>query len=176
MEKSSDLESEKYQHVRERILNSISKNRGLKGKRSFQEYPNHFSKAPVKYTEGLNGQPIASKPRLTFAQDINARIGQNREERPTALRSSIVERYVQTVTNKNRDRNYEQKLRIVKKMQELGMDNRVLNNMRQCMNEQIEDERGLMKIEEFRAMFFTAFGRIPETKKQTIYELLLPMI
>ena len=33
-----------------------------------------------------------------------------------------------------------------------------------------------MKIEEFRAMFFTAFGRIPEAKKQTIYDLLLPMI
>ena len=42
-------------------------------------------------------------------------------------------------------------------MHEYKMDNRVLNNMRKSMNELIEDERGLMKIEDFRKMFFTFY-------------------
>ena len=44
-------------------------------------------------------------------------------------------------------------------MMDLQMDNRVLNNMRQTMNEQIEDERGLMCKSDFKKMFFTIFGR-----------------
>jgi len=113
---------------------------------------------------------------MTFDEEVDLHVNQNKEERPTALRSSIVERYVLGVIHKNNDKQYEQKLYIVKKMQELGMDNRVLNNMRQNMNEQIQDDHGLMKIEEFHKMFFTAFGRIPEYKKKVIYDLLLPII
>jgi uncharacterized membrane protein (DUF106 family) len=45
-------------------------------------------------------------------------------------------------------------------MHEYGMDNRVLNNMRQSMNEQIEDERGLMKTQDFRKMFYTFYRSI----------------
>ena len=40
------------------------------------------------------------------------------------------------------------------------MDNRVLNNMRKSMNELIQDERGLMKIEDFRNMFFTFYRSV----------------
>jgi hypothetical protein len=39
---------------------------------------------------------------------------------------------------------YRSRLAVVRKMMELKMDNRVLNNMRMTMNESIEDERGLM--------------------------------
>ena len=39
------------------------------------------------------------------------------------------------------------------------MDNRVLNNMRQTMNESIEDEKGLMNKVDFQKMFYTAFGK-----------------
>jgi hypothetical protein len=34
------------------------------------------------------------------------------------------------------------------------------------MNEQIEDERGLMSKEDFKKMLYTAFGRIPNEKKE----------
>ena len=43
-------------------------------------------------------------------------------------------------------------------MIKLRMDNRVLNNMRQTMNESIEDEKGLMNKTDFKKMFYTAFG------------------
>ena len=56
------------------------------------------------------------------------------------------------------------------------MDNRVLNNMRYRMNQQIKDEHGIMQVNDFRRMFFTAFGRIEESKKIIIYNLLLPII
>lgn len=58
----------------------------------------------------------------------------------------------------------------------LKVDNRILNNMRQGMNEQIEDERGLMSKQDFRKMFYTAFGRGQAEKTDTIYEMLLPII
>ena len=48
--------------------------------------------------------------------------------------------------------------------------------MRQVMNEQIEDERGLMSLAEFKKMFFTSFGRTDEQKVNTIFEMLLPII
>jgi len=56
------------------------------------------------------------------------------------------------------------------------MDNRILNQMRQTMNESIEDERGLMKRQDFRKMFFTSFGRKNPDAKVAIYEMLLPII
>ena len=56
------------------------------------------------------------------------------------------------------------------------MDNRVLNNMRQTMNESIEDERGLMSKVDFKQMFFTSFGRAAEENKKVIYDMLIPII
>ena len=50
------------------------------------------------------------------------------------------------------------KFAIVKTMILLHMDNRVLNQMRETMNNQIEDEQGLMSVEDFQKMFFTAYG------------------
>jgi hypothetical protein len=44
------------------------------------------------------------------------------------------------------------------------------------MNEQIQDERGLMSKVDFKKMLFTAFGRIPSETKERIYELLIPII
>ena len=61
----------------------------------------------------------------------------------------------------NKDNNpklYDKKFEIVKKMLELKMDNRILNQMRQSMNESIEDERGLMSRNDFKKMLYTSFG------------------
>lgn len=51
-------------------------------------------------------------------------------------------------------------------MIKLRMDNRVLNNMRQTMNEQIEDEKGHMSKVDFKKMFYTAFGKKQEENKK----------
>lgn len=48
--------------------------------------------------------------------------------------------------------------------------------MRQFMNEQIEDERGLMSRHDFKKMFFTSFGRANPDDIKTIYDMLLPII
>jgi hypothetical protein len=37
------------------------------------------------------------------------------------------------------------------------MDNRILNNLRQQLNELIQDERGLVSVDVFEKMFFTYF-------------------
>ena len=54
------------------------------------------------------------------------------------------------------------------------MDNRIFNNLKQQLNEMIEDEKALISIEEFRKMFFTFFKG--EDKASIIYEKLLPQI
>ena len=52
------------------------------------------------------------------------------------------------------------------------MDNRIFNNLKQQLNEMIEDEKSLISIEEFRKMFFTFFKG--EFKANILYEKLLP--
>ena len=54
------------------------------------------------------------------------------------------------------------------------MDNRIFNNLKQQLNEMIEDEKSLISIEEFRKMFFTFFKG--EFKAGLLYEKLLPFI
>lgn len=71
---------------------------------------------------------------------------------------------------------YLNRVAVVKKMMELNVDHRTLNQMRETMNKQIEDEKGLMKKEDFRKMFFTAFGSKNRDKTETIYFMLLPII
>lgn len=44
------------------------------------------------------------------------------------------------------------------------------------MNEQIEDERGLMNKEDFKKMLFTAFARMDLEMKQQIFDLIIPII
>jgi hypothetical protein len=48
--------------------------------------------------------------------------------------------------------------------------------MRMSMNEQIEDERGLMSKIDFKKMLFTAFGRMPSETKQKVYDLIIPIV
>lgn len=48
--------------------------------------------------------------------------------------------------------------------------------MRESMNKRIEDEKGFMKKEDFRNMFFTAFGNKNKHKTETIYLMLYPLV
>ena len=62
---------------------------------------------------------------------------------------------------------------------EFKLDNRILNQMREFMNNSIEDERGLMKKDQFKKMLFTAFGRTSHQKSEKIaiiLKMLLPII
>jgi hypothetical protein len=54
------------------------------------------------------------------------------------------------------------------------MDNRILNNLRQQVNEMIEDSRGLFPLDTFKGMWFTYFKG--ETEAANIYEKILPFI
>jgi hypothetical protein len=89
-----------------------------------------------------------------------------------------VEKYVIDILNKKQNPDlYDQKLRIIKELFSLGnIDNRVFNQMRMSMNEQIEDERGLMSKTDFKKMLFTAFGRMPSETKQKVYDLIIPIV
>ncbi len=48
-------------------------------------------------------------------------------------------------------------VRIIEQIYRLNLDNRILNNLRQQLNELIEDEKGLVSPEVFKRMFFTFF-------------------
>lgn len=54
------------------------------------------------------------------------------------------------------------------------MDNRIFNNLKQQLNEMIESETSLIRIDEFRRLFFTYFKG--EAKANLVYEKLLPFI
>ena len=74
------------------------------------------------------------------------------------LRPQFVEKYVGKVINKTDEKEFNLKVQIVKKMLQMNVDNRTLNMMRETMNNAIEDENGLMNLNEFKKMIFTAYG------------------
>lgn len=88
-----------------------------------------------------------------------------REQRPNVMRADVVDKYIKSVMEtgaqmamnpdiKDTSKNW---VKIVEQIYRLNLDNRILNNLRQQLNECIEDERGLVTIETFRKMFFTFF-------------------
>jgi hypothetical protein len=109
-------------------------------------------------------------------QDKINQIQQCKEERPTILRSNLVDKYIIDILKSDRNKDHLSKLDVVKKMLYFRMDNRVLNNMRQSMNEMIKDDQGLMSVEDFKQMFYTYFRHSAENSKATIFEMLLPLI
>jgi hypothetical protein len=54
------------------------------------------------------------------------------------------------------------------------LDNRILNNLRQQLNEMIEDEKGHVSPEVFKKMFFTFFKG--ERCAYQVYEMLAPIV
>ena len=68
----------------------------------------------------------------------------------------------------------EEWVNVVEQIYRLNLDNRILNNLRQMLNELIEDERGLVETEVFRKMFFTFFKG--ERYAHQIYDMLHPLV
>ncbi len=48
-------------------------------------------------------------------------------------------------------------MKVIEQIYRLNLDMRILNNLRQQLNELIEDENGIVQIEVFKRMFFTFF-------------------
>jgi len=63
---------------------------------------------------------------------------------------------------------------IVKEIYRKNMDNRILNNLRQQINEMIEDPKGLFEVSVFRGLWFMYFKG--EASGEDIYNRLLPYI
>lgn len=65
-------------------------------------------------------------------------------------------------------------VKVIEEIYRLNLDNRILNNLRQQLNEMIEDERGFVSVDVFRKMFFTFFKG--ERFAFQIFDMLLPLI
>ena len=98
------------------------------------------------------------------------------------MRPDVVDKYIKTVLEKGtrslletgdskENKNW---IKVIERIYRLNLDNRILNNLRQQLNELIEDEKGIVAVEIFRRMFFTFFKG--ERAASQVYELLLPAI
>ncbi len=74
-------------------------------------------------------------------------------ERPNVMRPAIVEGYIKSVMAQSQ----KSWIKIIERIYTLNLDNRILNNLRQQLNEMIEDEKGIVAVDVFRKMFFTFF-------------------
>lgn len=83
------------------------------------------------------------------------------------MRSELVDNYFNQVMKGSNEANG-----VFTEIYKHVMDNRIFNNLKQQLNEMIEDEKALIQVEEFRKMFFTFFKG--EAKASSIYDKLLP--
>ena len=65
-------------------------------------------------------------------------------------------------------------MKVIEQIYRLNLDNRILNNLRQQLNESIEDERGLVQPETFKKMYYTFFKG--ERYAYQVYEMLAPIV
>ena len=98
---------------------------------------------------------------------------QRRTERPMPMRSELVENYFSNImsetggdTGPMHD--------VFGEIYKHAMDNRIFNNLKQQLNELIEDEKSLISIPDFKRMFAMYFKA--EVKADIIYTKLLPFI
>ena len=93
-----------------------------------------------------------------------------KQERPMNMRSELVQNYFNDVMKGTKtDQND-----LYKMMYKNVMDNRIFNNLKQQLNEMIDDEKSLISIDEFRKLFFTYFKG--EQKATNLYDRLLPFL
>ena len=85
------------------------------------------------------------------------------------MRSDLVDSYFNQVMKGSNEQND-----VFREIYRNVMDNRIFNNLKQQLNEMIEDEKALIQVDEFRKMFYTFFKG--EAKASIIYEKLLPRI
>ena len=134
-----------------------------------QSYNGMHKVADIMKTSSLQTIPTSER-----RQHRNRQQDTNKGERPGPMRPQVVEDYrqqIQDFTGKGED---SQAKMVFKDIYKNVMDNRIFNNLKQQLNEMIEDERSLISIEEFRKLFVTYFKG--EVKASIIYEKLLTCI
>lgn len=89
------------------------------------------------------------------------------------MRAKVVDKYIKEVLD-GKDSRTLKWVAVIEQIYRLNLDNRILNNLRQQLNEEIEDERGLVDEIIFRKMFFTFFKG--EKHAYQVYEMLWPCI
>lgn len=95
---------------------------------------------------------------------------ENKQERPLPLRPEIVDKYINGTLNSQGGQTG-LAASIISDVYKLNVDNRILNNLKQQLNELIDDERSLISVSEFKPIFFTYFK--DGQKSAGIYEKLL---
>lgn len=70
---------------------SQEEKRRVKGKRIIEDYPNYFK------------NPVPTPLRRSYEEEVDFLLNQSKEERPTTLRSNIVEKYVREILSSLKD-------------------------------------------------------------------------
>lgn len=89
------------------------------------------------------------------------------------MRPEIVDKYINCTLNSQGGQSGTA-AQIIRDVYQLNVDNRIFNNLKQQLNELIDDERSLISIPEFKTIFFTYFKDGQKSAK--IYEKLLLFI
>ena len=84
------------------------------------------------------------------------------------MRPQVVEEYRKGINALIGDASQSQIVQVFRDVYKNTMDNRIFNNLKQQLNEMIDDEKSLISIEEFKKIFFTYFKG--EAKASGIYE------
>jgi hypothetical protein len=100
-------------------------------------------------------------------------------ERPNVMRAEVVDSYIKSIMEDGaKMAQLEQGpgnwIKIIETMIKLNIDNRILNNLRQTLNEMITDEKGIVETYVFKKLFFTYFTN--DKRANVIYEMLRPAV
>ena len=103
----------------------------------------------------------------------DAQKNQRRTERPMPMRSELVDNYFTKIMEETGGDQGEMH-DVFGQIYKHSMDNRIFNNLKQQLNEMIEDEKSLISIPDFKRMYAMYFKA--EAKADIIYNKLLPFI
>lgn len=111
----------------------------------------------------------------------------NGRQKVNRLRPQVVDNYIKSIMNlgahsvmsnrKNSQAVIDQSqnsVQIIEQIYRMNIDNRIFNNLRQQLNEMIDDEQGVCSVEIFKQLFFTYFKGEPSANQ--VYEMLLPLV
>ena len=157
-------------------IGSFKKQRNLK---------NYATKTLGNYSDGFNmishmkfGE---NKPGLMKRQMLKHGLDESqiraiqlkntKQERVTSLRPRVVDTYIAQILKHNQQVDTTE---VVREMYRKNMDNRILNNLRQQVNEIVEDPRQIFPVLEFKQMWFSFFKA--EEHAEKIYDMLVPKL
>lgn len=95
------------------------------------------------------------------------------------MRAEVVDAYIKSIMEDGAkmaqmDQGPGNWIKIIETMIKLNIDNRILNNLRQTLNEMISDEKGIIETAVFKKLFFTFFTH--DKRANLIYEMIRPAV